>query len=863
MDPAAVGPFQIVRELGRGGMGEVYLARDTRLDRQVAIKALPAHLAQDSDRLARFQREAKVLASLNHSGIGAIYGLEEAGGRQYLILEYIEGETLADRLARGPIPVDEALLLARQIAEALEVAHEKGVIHRDLKPGNVMVTPDGVVKILDFGLARTSDNSPSLSDSPCRADSPTVSFDSPRAAHSPTIPGVIMGTAGYMSPEQARGAPVTKRSDIFSFGCVLYEMFAGSRAFEGETVSDLLALLLAGTPEWDRLPASAGPAVRRIIRRCLEKNSRDRYRDIGDVAHDLAEAAQADADANASPSAAPPRRLNRIVAGVGALGVIAAVVLALVLWRHLQTPPAPAQFQKLTYAVQFITSARFAPDGRTVVFSAARDRMKSELFVLRPEDLEPRKLSDDHVQLLAVSNTGELAVLTNCEYYSHRTYIGTLARMPLTDAPAREVIDRVSAADWLPDGRELAVIREIGDKSRLECPIGNVLAESTGYLSDLRVSPNGEMIAFMEHDLDFDNRGLVVVVDRQGARVASSPHYRGLEGLAWAPDGRSVQYSAQSPRGDYTIWDLSLSGDVREALTSASNMILHDVHASGRRLLSTETNMSYRVVRLAGEDAERDTLSLEVSMPVAISADGRSLLYRDESPAMGPNYAVLFQPRPGAPAVRLGEGLPLDLAPDGKSVVAAVPSVPPRLVIYPTGAGSPLDISAPEFVSYRRAFFLADGASVLISGAERGKGPRCYIRGISSGEMRAVTPEGTEEGRPSPDGESVVARRPGIGWFLFPMDGGEAQLPGLSAADHVISWSRDANSLFVFVGQNTSPRIEKYEIATGKRTLVQELTAGRTAVTSVWDPVISADGQSYAYWFDHTLSVLYIVESGR
>jgi serine/threonine-protein kinase len=210
VNPSAVGPFKIERDLGRGGMGEVYLARDTRLDRAVAIKALPAHLTQDQDRLARFQREAKVLASLNHPGIGAIYGLEEADGRQYLILEFVEGETLADRLTNGPIPVSESLSIAKQIAEALEAAHEKGVIHRDLKPANVMVTPDGAVKVLDFGLARTADGSLS-STAMATPDSPTM------PQNSPTIPGAIMGTVGYMSPEQARGIRIGRSTLVMSW----------------------------------------------------------------------------------------------------------------------------------------------------------------------------------------------------------------------------------------------------------------------------------------------------------------------------------------------------------------------------------------------------------------------------------------------------------------------------------------------------------------------------------------------------------------------------------------------------------------------------------------------------------------------
>jgi Tol biopolymer transport system component len=288
-----IGPYHLIRELGRGGMGEVFLARDSRLDRQVAIKAIPAHMAADADRLARFQREAKMLASLNHPSIGAIYGLEESEGRQYLILEFIEGETLAQRLTQGPIPIDEALNIAKQMAEALEAAHDKGIVHRDLKPGNVMVTDAGVAKVLDFGLARTAEGAPTSSNySASLADSPTITSPAARAqpVHSPTIPGVIMGSAGYMSPEQARGKPVDKRSDIFSFGCVLYEMLSGAQPFAGETVADSLGAILHREPDWSLLPPATPPVVRQLLKRCLAKDKHHRLRDMGDARMEIEQA---------------------------------------------------------------------------------------------------------------------------------------------------------------------------------------------------------------------------------------------------------------------------------------------------------------------------------------------------------------------------------------------------------------------------------------------------------------------------------------------------------------------------------------------------------------------------------------------
>ncbi len=375
MQRDAIGPFQIERELGRGGMGEVYLARDTRLDRPVAIKALPAHLASDPERLARFEREAKVLASLSHPGIGAIYGLEESEGHQYLILEFVEGVTLADRLSSGPIPVDEALRLAKQIAEALEVAHEKGVIHRDLKPGNVMVTPDGLIKVLDFGLARTSEGSLSSSsmDASALADSPTVT--SP-VLNSPTIAGAIMGTAGYMSPEQARGKPVDKRSDVFSFGCVLYEMLTGVMPFLGETVADAIGATLHKESDLSLLPAVTPPTIRLMLTQCLAKDKADRLRDIGDARLALAHAmGDPDGTALGLGGAASKREGIPFAAMLAGLAVVAAVAGGAAWFASRATLPEPERIVRKYEILSMgpeeefdAASPRMSPDGMKIAF---------------------------------------------------------------------------------------------------------------------------------------------------------------------------------------------------------------------------------------------------------------------------------------------------------------------------------------------------------------------------------------------------------------------------------------------------------------------------------------------------------------
>ncbi|MCC6426680.1 MAG: serine/threonine-protein kinase [Phycisphaerales bacterium] len=377
MHPSVIGPFKIERELGRGGMGEVFLARDTRLDRQVAIKALPAHLAQDPDRLARFQREAKVLASLSHPGIGAIYGLEESGGRQYLILEFVEGVTLADRLERGPIPVEESLALAKQIAEALEIAHEKGVVHRDLKPGNVMVTPDGVVKVLDFGLARTSDGAASSTKLPVAEDSPTIPIQSP------TIPGAIMGTAGYMSPEQARGKPVDKRSDIFSFGCVLFEMLTGAQPFPGETVADTIGATLHKESDLNLLPSNTPARVRELLTICLAKERKQRLNDIGDARLALDRALAGREWANAAAHGSPIPRPWSVA--LTALLLIASGGWVWVGWHPARTATRPSQTLDLAIPMpkgqEIVGSIAISRDGERVAFTTEDQTGESRLYI--------------------------------------------------------------------------------------------------------------------------------------------------------------------------------------------------------------------------------------------------------------------------------------------------------------------------------------------------------------------------------------------------------------------------------------------------------------------------------------------------
>ena len=466
-----LGVYEVIAQIGAGGMGEVYRATDSRLKRQVALKLLPEQLSADLDQLARFQREAEVLASLNHPNIAGIYGLEAGDGRSALVMEFVDGEDLAQRLTRGAIPLDDALTIAKKIADALEAAHEQGIVHRDLKPANIKVRPDGTVKVLDFGLAKALGQSPAADDGKTLANSPT--FTSPAM----TMQGVILGTAAYMAPEQAKGRPVDRRADIWAFGVVLYEMLTGRRLFDGQSLSEILAAVLTSEPNWNALPPSTPSAVRRLLRRCLERDPRQRLSSIGDARLELAEV-----DAAPVPMPASKRSVGVWIAA--ALVVMGALGIGIVAARRTSTAPTPVSFLTKTWDDQYITNARALGDGESIIFSSATVGNTPSLYTLRAGTVVPQLLGDPATQLLSVSSKGELAVLVNAKPVWHRVYQGTLSRMMLDGSP-KAWLEHVTEADWTPDGNGVAIIKFERSRWTLEYPPGHVLYETTsGYLSD-------------------------------------------------------------------------------------------------------------------------------------------------------------------------------------------------------------------------------------------------------------------------------------------------------------------------------------------------------------------------------------------
>jgi Tol biopolymer transport system component len=851
-----LGPYEILGQIGAGGMGEVYRAKDPRLGRDVAIKVLPASFSADPDRLRRFEQEARAAGILNHPNITAVHDIGTHDGAPYVVTELLEGETLRAALAGGKLAQRKAIDYALQIAHGLAAAHEKGIVHRDLKPENLFVLKDGRVKILDFGLAKLThtETGPDVTSLP--------------TATGGTEPGVVLGTLGYMSPEQVRGRPADARSDIFSFGAILYEMLSGTRAFHGDSAADTMsAILREEPPDLSVTNQSISPGLERVVRHCIEKSPEQRFHSAHDVAFAL-EALSGVSAAGRLVAAAPARAARQWLLPAAAVVVFALAIAgsyAVGLRRRRGSRSGGASFSQLTFRQQPIFNARFAPDGKTVVYSAAASGNTPEIFSLRPDypGASPRGLLNVH--LLSVSSRGELAVLTRARFLRHTLFEGTLARMPLEGGAPREILDGVREADWSPDGSDLAVIRDVKGKDRLEFPVGKVLCEVGGYLSNPRFSPRGDRIAFFEHPIKYDDRGLVAVVDLAGKKTVLSEGYWGEEGLAWSAAGDEVMFSAGTAYNNFSVYAVDLAGRRRVALESAGGLTIQDVRSDGRWIATRDDEIHEMPVLVPGQDRERDLSWLDLSSPTALSSDGKTLLFSESSGSVGVNYAVCLRQTDGSPVVRLGEGFGSDLSRDGKWALAVVPTSPQQLVVYPTGSGEPRRLERAGLLSYETAQFFPDGRRVLACGHEEGHAVRCYVQEIAGGKPRAVTPEGTSQGFVSPDGRHILVRGSSGGLLLFSADGAEARsVAGATAEDSVIRWSGDGRSVLVHRTWEVPARVEQLDLSTGKRELLRMLgPTDLTGVLQVGFVALSDDGKSHAYDCRRMISHLFLVNGAR
>jgi Tol biopolymer transport system component len=851
-----LGPYEILSPLGAGGMGEVYRAKDPRLGRDVAIKVLPASFSQDVDRLRRFEQEAKAAGLLNHPNITAVYDIGSHDGAPYVVSELLEGETLRSTLAGGLLSPRKAIDHALQIAHGLEAAHEKGIVHRDLKPENLFVTRDGRVKILDFGLAKLT-----------HQEEGSQATSLPTATPG-TEPGVVLGTLGYMSPEQVRGRSADARSDIFSFGAILFEMLSGQRAFRGDSAADTMsAILKEDPPDLSTTNQNISPALERIVRHCLEKSPERRFHSAHDLAFDLEALSGVSATTGLAVSAVrgPRPRWAFVAAG---LALLLGVGLASFFAGRGIGPPRGSRdltFKPLTFRSLPIFRALFAPDGRTVVFSAATEGNRSELFTLAPDYPEPRPLGVSDAQLLSVSSKGELALLTKARYLHQRLFTGTLARMPLGGGAPREILEGAREADWAPDGETLAIIREMDGKDRLEYPIGKVLYATGGYLSDLRFSPGGDRIAFLEHPFRWDDRGGVAVVDLTGKKTGLAEGYWGEEGLAWSPDGKEILFSAGRGYSSFDVRAVTLAGRNRIALRSAGGLTLYDISREGRWLAAREEIKLRLMATAPGASTERDLSWLDTSQAIALSADGRSLLFTEFSGAFGNNYAVGLRKTDGSPVVRLGEGWAGDLSPDGRWALAVVPTSPDRLMLYPAGPGEPRRLESGDIREYSSARWFPDGKRILVCGTEAKHASRCYVQDVSGGKPRPVTPEGTREGTVSPDGTLLLAQASRDEYQLYPSAGGEPRpVSSLAPDDIVARWTADGRGVLAYRWSEVPARLERVDLATGRRDFVRRLAPEDLAgVVKIHGVTVAGDENVYAYSAWQRRSDLFLVEGAR
>src|SRR6266704_2214523 len=803
--------YRIVERLGGGGMGVVYKAEDSKLGRFVALKFLPEEVAKDRQALERFQREARAASALNHSNICTIHEVDEQDGQAFIVMKYLDGQTLKHRIAGRPMDTEELLNLAIEVADALDAAHAKGIIHRDIKPANIFVTKRGQAKLLDFGLAKLA---PGYGGGLEGSGMLTATNGAQM-----TSPGSTVGTVAYMSPEQVRAEELDPRTDLFAFGAVLYEMATGEVAFSGNSTGVIFESILNRTPA----PASsANPKIpaklEELISKSLEKDREFRYQTAAELRGDLkrlkraldtSRVRSADAVLTAASSgkisavdrlgeSTVPRKRVFLPALVAAgLALIAGIAVGMFLLQRPAQTSLPV-YHPLTFRRGIVHSARFAPDGKTIIYSAAWEGKPLELFTTRPESPESQELRPAGADVLAISASGEMALSLGSHPRAQFLYAGTLARVPLVGGAPREIRENVEWADWSPDGNTLAIVREVEGRERLEFPPDKVLYQADGWIGHLRISPKADMIAFIDHLQLGDDGGAVAVVDMAGKKTTLSTGWDSIQGLAWSP----------------------------------------------------------------GEAKERDLSWLDWSVPGDLSADGRSVLFGETGEGGGPKYAVYLRKTDGSPAIRLGEGIGLGLSPDGKWAIARPNITPSPLVLLPTGVGEAKRLTH-DSTNHLRARWLPDGKRLVFSGNEAGHGFRLYVESPDEGKPRAISPEGVNPTFViSPKGDQVAGVGPDHKVYLFPVAGGEPILVSATQPDEApTGWSPDGRALYVFRFGQIPASVVQLDLSTGQRRPWKELApADAAGIDTIRGITISADAKAYVYGYIRTLSDLYLVE---
>ena len=828
---ALVDNYEIEELIGSGGMGEVYRARDRRIDRRVAIKILSPSFAVQDGALGRFEQEARVVGSMNHPNLVTLYDIGVHEGAPYLAMELLEGSTLRAHLDGGALPLRKALDIAAQVASGLSAAHEKKIVHRDLKPENIFVTSDGHVKILDFGLAKMT------------AVSPTDITVMRNVAA--TNPGMILGTVGYMSPEQVRGEAVDVRTDIFSFGSVLYEMLSGRKAFHGTSAADTLsAILKEEPPELTLTQQTVTPAVEHIVRRCLAKPPADRYQSARDLAFDL--------DLVRSGSLTTRRWLGlrrrswlrtALEIGLATAVIVLAVLLAS---RGTSTPPS---FRRVTFGRGVIGNAKFTPGGESFIYGAGWGGDPYQLYEGRFDNAEarPTHLIDFDVQ--SISRNGEMAILSG----------GDLARIPIAGGSPRPIASGIANAWWLPDGKQLAVARRVGGRTRIEYPLGKGIFETSDTV-DAALSHKADRFALVLGPINTFG-GAIAVLETNGKLRELSPGWSHIHGVVWSPNDREIWFTAARVGSERSLWAVNLDGKLRLLARAAGALSILDVAPDGRVLISRMDRSSR--VQVSTPDKTIDVSWLDFSRFADMSADGKKVLFTELGEGGGEQHAVYLRGVDGSPATRLGDGVALALSPNGTLAATMLEKDLSQIILLPVGAGEPKAMPRSR-IQHISAMWHPDGKRLIVRGADAGHAERSWIEDFSGG-LRPLTPPNQRCTAISPDGKQCLANPDQNRIYLYPIGGGERQEVRGFPSDYAAIGFMNGGKLVAVpkgVSVRTHPvEIKTFDIPTGRLAPLRTLTVGDPVGAQNIEIIAnSADGKTIAFSFRRFVSDLYLLE---